>query len=123
MAVDGLSKTTEAAELTLASRFPRLAQAYRALREAASEEASALSPRDKMVAEVAWALASGSQNAVNAAVRRAQEQGLTPETLLAIAQWGIGVLGHSQFLKAFSWMLEALGEKPLYCSTCGIPIR
>lgn len=120
---DGSFKTTEAAELTLAARFPRLAQAYRALREAVNEEVTALSPRDKMVAEVAWALASGSQNAVHAAVRRAQEQGLSPAALLAIAQWGFGVLGHSQFLKAFSWMLEALGDQPLYCSTCGIPIR
>lgn len=75
---------------TIASVYPQLYEAHRGLRRAVDDQMTELSPRERLLVRLTYALNSGSANAVAAAVRHSLDGGLSVGTIRDTLCLGLG---------------------------------
>lgn len=87
----------------VAEQFPEVWQAFSALGKACAESGP-LDARTRRLVKLALAVGASSEGAVHSHVRRALEEGETPEALKQVALLGIPTLGLPASVAALTWI-------------------
>jgi len=83
--------------------YPEVAKNYEALGQSLSE-LGALDARTVALVKLALAVASQREGGVHSAARKGLDAGVTAEEMRQVALMGIGAIGFSSAMAAFSWV-------------------
>jgi alkylhydroperoxidase/carboxymuconolactone decarboxylase family protein YurZ len=93
----------------LAEAKPEIWKAFQALGKACAE-AGPLDNRTLRLVKLALAVGRGTEGAVHSHVRRAIEEGLSPDELRHVAVAAIPTLGFGASVAALSWIEDIVGQ-------------
>lgn len=93
----------------LASLYPNAWNAFAELGEAVATSGP-LDAKSRRLVKLALAIGADSEGAVHSHVRRAVEEGITPEELRHVALLAIPTLGLPSAVKGLTWMDDILGK-------------
>ena len=82
---------------------PEVAKSYEALGQSLSE-LGALDARTVALVKLALAVASQREGGVHSAARKASDAGISTEEMRQVALLGIGTIGFSSAMAAYSWI-------------------
>ncbi|MFC1705528.1 carboxymuconolactone decarboxylase family protein [Planctomycetota bacterium] len=88
-------------------KYPAMAKAYDALGKAAYE-AGPLSPVERRFVKLALAIGAGLEGAVHGHVRRALEEGISPDKLHHAALLTATTLGFPTAMRSFTWVEDVI---------------
>jgi alkylhydroperoxidase/carboxymuconolactone decarboxylase family protein YurZ len=83
--------------------YPEVAKNYENLGQSLSE-LGALDKRTVVLVKLALAVANQREGGVHSAARKGLDAGLTPEEMRQVALLGIGTIGFSSAMAAYSWI-------------------
>ncbi|GAB4518974.1 MAG: carboxymuconolactone decarboxylase family protein [Amphiplicatus sp.] len=95
----------------VAQNYPELWKAYAALGEAAAK-AGPLDARARRLVKLGLAIGAGSEGAVHSHVRRALDEGFSPEELKQAALLAVTTLGFPRAVAALSWVEDVTSPDP-----------
>ncbi len=93
----------------LASLHPKVWKAFAELGEAVATSGP-LDAKTRRLVKLALAIGADSEGAVHSHVRRAMEEGITPEELRHVALLAVPTLGLPSAVKGMTWMDDILGK-------------
>lgn len=93
----------------VAKTHPDLWQAYADLGERCSI-AGPLPPETRRMVKLGLAIGRGSEGAVHSHVRRALEEGASPDAIRHVALLAIPTLGLPQAMAALAWIEDVVGK-------------
>ncbi len=94
----------------LAEDAPAVWNAYQDLGKACAE-AGPLDSRSRRLVKLALAAGSGSEGAVHSHVRRAVEEGMSPDELRHVGTLAITTLGFPRAVAALTWIDDVLAAQ------------
>jgi alkylhydroperoxidase/carboxymuconolactone decarboxylase family protein YurZ len=93
-----------------AEEQPAIWEAYQGLGKACSE-AGPLDARTRRLVKLALAVGGGSEGAVHSHVRRALDEGLSPDELLHVSMLAMPTLGFPAAIAALTWIVDILKKR------------
>ncbi|MFQ5939408.1 MAG: carboxymuconolactone decarboxylase family protein [Alphaproteobacteria bacterium] len=105
-----MKETLPAAAAAVKERHPKVWEAYQELAKGCAE-AGPLEARTVRLVKLALAVGAGSEGAAHSHVRRALEEGLSPEEIRHVAYLAIPTLGFPRSIAALTWIDDILGKR------------
>ncbi len=90
--------------------YPEVAKNYENLGQSLAE-LGALDKRTVVLVKLALAVASQREGGVHSAVRKGLDAGLTPQEMRQVALLGIGTIGFSSAMAAYSWIGDVTDQE------------
>lgn len=105
-----MTKQLPPALARFAEEKPAIWEAYQEFGKACSE-AGPLDARTRRLVKLGLAIGGGSEGAVHSHVRRALDEGLSPEELLHVAMLAMPTLGFPASIAALTWVADILTKR------------